>query len=92
MKIGMCEEMVVLDGVPNAEGMGTLNVLDLVFTPFPQCFPKIRIKRFLVGKRLTCPYGEILKTSYITEQNQKQEYLPCHSDRPLQGQCPHIGG
>ena len=49
--------------------MGTLNVLDLVFTPFPQCLPKMRIKRFLVGKRLTRPNGEILKTSYITEQN-----------------------
>jgi hypothetical protein len=41
--------------------MGTLNVLDLLFTPFPQFFPEIGIECSLVGKRDTCPSSNVLK-------------------------------
>jgi hypothetical protein len=71
--------------------MGTLDVLDLLFTPFPQFLPELGIEGLLVGKRDTCPSSEILKTGSITrERNWKQEYLPCHSALPQQGRCLRI--
>ena len=41
--------------------MGTLDVLDLLFTPFPQFLPELGIESLLVGKHDTCPSSEILK-------------------------------
>jgi hypothetical protein len=41
--------------------MGTLDVLDLHFTPFPQFLSQLAIESVLVGKRDTCPSSEILK-------------------------------
>ena len=71
--------------------MGTLDVLDLLFTPFPQFLPELGIESLLVGKRDTCPSSEILKRGSITGgRNWKQEYLPCHSAQPQQGRCLRI--
>ena len=41
--------------------MGTLDVLDLLFKPFPQFLPEIGIESLLVGERDTCQNSEILK-------------------------------
>lgn len=46
--------------------MRTLDVLDLLFTPFPQFLPQLGIEGLLVGKRDTCPSSEILKRGSIT--------------------------
>ena len=40
---------------------GTLDVLDLLFTPFPQFLPELGIESVLVGERDTCPSSKILK-------------------------------
>ena len=51
-----------LDSEGRSSGqMGTLDVLDLLFTPFPQFLPELGIKSLLVGKRDTCPSSKILK-------------------------------
>ena len=71
--------------------MVTLDVLDLLFTPFPQFFHELGIEGLLMGKRDTCPSSEILKRGTITGvRTWKQEYLPCHSAQPQQGRCLHI--
>jgi hypothetical protein len=71
--------------------MGTLDVLDLLFTPFPQVLPEVGIKSLRVGKRDTCPSSKILKRgSIIDGRTWRQEYLPCHSAQPQQGRCLHI--
>jgi hypothetical protein len=73
--------------------MGTLDVLDLLFTPFPQFLPELGIESLLVWKRDTCPSGEILKRRpgpSQADETVKQEYLPCHSAQPQQGRCQRI--
>ena len=54
--------------------IGTLDVLDFLFTPFPQFLPELGIESLLVGERDTCPSSEILKGGFITGgRNWKQE-------------------
>jgi hypothetical protein len=53
--------------------MVTLDVLDLLFTPFPQFFHELGIESLLVGKRDTCPSSEILQRGTITGGRTKLE-------------------
>jgi hypothetical protein len=46
--------------------MRTLDILNLLFTPFPQFLPQLGIEGLLVGKRDTCPSSKILKRGSIT--------------------------
>lgn len=52
------------ESIRGADGsqMGTLNVLDLLVTPFPLFLREFGIERPLVGKRNTCPSSDILKS------------------------------
>jgi hypothetical protein len=57
--------------------MGTLDVLDLLFTPFPQFLPELGIESLLVGERDTCPSSEILKGGSLPadETGSRNSYL-----------------
>lgn len=72
--------------------MGTLYVLDLLFTPFPQFLPELGIESLLVGKRDTCPSSEILKRGSITggtilEEQECYAYLAIQLSRSRGGAC-----
>lgn len=54
-------DQALIRGEGVAVRWGTLDVLDLLFTPFPQFLPELGIESLLVGKRDTCPSSEILK-------------------------------
>jgi hypothetical protein len=86
-------DQALIRGEGVAVRWGTLDVLDLLFTPFPQFLPELGIESLLVGKRDTCPSSEILKKmgSITGGRHWKaREYLPCHSAQPQQGRCLRI--
>ena len=80
-----------IDSGISSNRMGTLDVLDLLFTPIPQFLPKFGVESLLVGERDTCPSSEILKrVIYRATKLWNRNYLLCHSAQPQQGRCLRI--
>jgi len=72
----------------NSSRMGILNVLDLLFTPFPQFLPELGIKRPRVGKRDTSPNSEILKGGRLPDETGSRDtYLAIQLSRSRGSAC-----
>ena len=68
---------------------GALDVLDLLFTPFPQFLPGFGIERLPVGKCDTCPSSKILEGGSITGgRNWKHEHFTLPFSSPVAGAVP----